>query len=124
MDTPVELPRRDEYDALGARVTRVEGDVSDIKTVLAELKVLMVRIDTRIETQLPHLATKAEIADLEARMERRFGEVDRRFGEIDRRFGEQDAKLAALPTRTYMWGILGVLLTAYACGLAALAVLK
>lgn len=82
----------------------------DIKDVLGELKVLMVRIDARIETQLPHLATKADVADLEARMERRFG--------------EQDAKLAAMPSRTYMWGILGALLTAYACGLAALAVLK
>ncbi len=31
---------------------------------------------------------------------------------------------AEKPSRTYMWGILAVLLTAYACGLAALAVLK
>jgi hypothetical protein len=34
------------------------------------------------------------------------------------------AEIAVLPTKTYMWGILGVPLTAYACGLAALAVLK
>jgi hypothetical protein len=64
----------------------------------------------RIDAQIPLLATKAEIVELEARMERRFG--------------EQDAKLAAMPSKTYMWGILGVLLTAYACGLAALAILK
>ena len=34
------------------------------------------------------------------------------------------AEITTLPSKTYMWGILGVLLTAYACGLAALAVLK
>jgi hypothetical protein len=34
------------------------------------------------------------------------------------------AELAEKPGKTYMWGILAVLLTAYACGLAGLAVLK
>lgn len=34
------------------------------------------------------------------------------------------ADLADKPGKAYMWGILAVLLTAYACGLAALAVLK
>ena len=32
--------------------------------------------------------------------------------------------LAEKPSKTYMWGILATLLTAYACGLAALAILK
>jgi hypothetical protein len=34
------------------------------------------------------------------------------------------ADLADNPGKAYMWGILAALLTAYACGLAALAVLK
>jgi hypothetical protein len=34
------------------------------------------------------------------------------------------AGFADKPGKTYMWGILAVLLTAYACGLAGLAVLK
>jgi gamma-glutamyl:cysteine ligase YbdK (ATP-grasp superfamily) len=34
------------------------------------------------------------------------------------------ADLADKPGKAYMWGILAALLTAYACGLAALAVLK
>jgi hypothetical protein len=34
------------------------------------------------------------------------------------------ADLAEKPSKAYMWGILAVLLTAYACGLAGLAVLK
>jgi hypothetical protein len=35
-----------------------------------------------------------------------------------------NAELAGKPGKLYMWGILAVLLTAYACGLAGLAVLK
>ncbi len=67
----------------------------DLKVVLGDLKVMVARIDA----QIPYLATRAEIAGLEA-------------------------KLADKPGKTYMWGILAALLTAYACGLAALAVLK
>ncbi len=99
MDNPLEPPNRGDYDALAARMTRVEGHVHDIKDTLTELKVMVARMDARLDAQLPHLATKAEIANLRA-------------------------ELAEKPGKTYMWGILGVLLTAYACGLAALAVLK
>jgi hypothetical protein len=99
LDTPVEPPNRDGYDALASRVVRVEGDVRDIKETLTDLRVMIARMDA----QLPHLATKSEIAHLEARMEAGFAEK---------------------PSKTYMWGILGVLLTAYACGLAALAILR
>lgn len=99
MDNPLEPPNRGDYDALATRMTRVEGDVHDIRDTLTELKVMVARMDARLDAQLPHLATKAEIAELRA-------------------------ELAEKPGKTYMWGILGVLLTAYACGLAALAVLK
>jgi hypothetical protein len=34
------------------------------------------------------------------------------------------ADLAEKPGKAYMWGIMAALLTAYACGLAALAILK
>lgn len=95
MDNPVEPRGGDDYDHLGGRVMRLEGDVQDIKDTLHDLKVMVARIDA----QIPYLATKAEIAGLEA-------------------------KLAEKPSQTYMWGILAALLTAYACGLAALAVLK
>ena len=47
--------------------------------------------DARWDATLPHLATKADLAEK--------------------------------PSHTYMWGILAALLTAYACGLAALAIL-
>lgn len=99
MDNPVEPQDGRAYDALASRVARVEGDVRSINDTLTELKVMVARMDARLDAQLPHLATKAEIAELRA-------------------------ELAEKPGKTYMWGILGVLLTAYACGLAALAILK
>jgi hypothetical protein len=57
-----------------------------------EVKTGVIEIKAMLTATLPHLATKAELAEK--------------------------------PGKTYMWGILAVLLTAYACGLAGLAVLK
>jgi hypothetical protein len=78
-----------------ARVSRLKDSMLDVKgsvvrleSVVAELKVMV----ARIEAQIPYLATKADLADK--------------------------------PGKAYMWGILAALLTAYGCGLAALAVLR
>jgi hypothetical protein len=78
-----------------ARVSRpedgmldVKGSVGRLELVVAELKVMVARIDA----QISYLATKADLADK--------------------------------PGNAYMWGILAALLTAYDCGLAALAVHK
>jgi hypothetical protein len=80
---------------MGNRVSRLEdgmldakGSVGRLELAVAELKVMVARIDA----QIPYLATKADLADK--------------------------------PGKAYMWGILAALLTAYACGLAALSVLK
>lgn len=86
-------PGNGHYDrGIEQRLSRVENEVRDVKDTLAELKAMVGRIDERLNATLPHLATKADLAEK--------------------------------PGKLYMWGILGVLLTAYACGLAALAVLK
>jgi hypothetical protein len=79
-----------------ASVTRLEEDMRDVKAAISRLEATTIRIETMLMATLPHLATKAELAELRA----------------------------DLPSKTYMWGILAALLTAYACGLAALAVLK
>lgn len=93
MDGPVEPSGRGPYDRdLESRLSRVENDVHDIKDILVELKVAVVRMEAKLDATLPHLATKADLAEK--------------------------------PGKTYMWGILAALLTAYACGLAALAVLR
>lgn len=73
---------------VAAAVGRIEPAVAELKNEVAELRVLV----ARIEAQFPYLATKSDLAEK--------------------------------PSKTYMWGILAVLLTAYACGLAALAILK
>lgn len=75
-----------------ARIARLEEDMRDVKATVGRLEMAIVRIETLLTATLPHLATKAELAEK--------------------------------PSKTYMWGILAVLLTAYACGLAALAILK
>jgi hypothetical protein len=75
-----------------ARISRLEADMRDVKSAVARLEATTIRIEAMLAATLPHLATKAELAEK--------------------------------PGKTYMWGILAALLTAYACGLAALAVLK
>jgi hypothetical protein len=67
---------------------RLETAVAGLTEVVADLRVMVARIDA----QIPYLATKADLAEK--------------------------------PGKAYMWGIMAALLTAYACGLAALAILK
>jgi glycerol kinase len=99
-DTPVAGPHGPHYDPLmEARVSRLEEEMREEKAARARLEAAVLRVETILTTVLPHLATKADIAELRA-------------------------ELAEKPSKTYMWGVLGVLLAAYACGLAALAVLK
>lgn len=141
MDGPVEPGGGEHYDrGVEPRLTRVENDVRDLKDTLAELKTMVARMDARLDAVLPHLATKSDLATMETRlgaMDGRLGAVDGRLGAMDGRLGALDARLDATlphlatkadladkPGKTYMWGILAALLTAYACGLAALAVLK
>jgi hypothetical protein len=113
------------------RVSGLEGDVRDLKAIALGLDARFASIDGRFERMearttrieetlielktlftatLPHLATKADLADVRTELKQDIAEV--KIG------------LAEKPSRTYMWGILAVLLTAYACGLAGLAVLK
>lgn len=158
MDNPVEPPSGGGYDALALRVTRLESDVRDMKDVQGELKLLM----AQIAAQLPYLATKSDIQQVDGRLngleakldgsgakldglsgrfdgmdaklnrlesrgigtEAKLDGLSGRFDRLETRVAGVEANLAEKPSRTYMWGILGVLLTAYACGLAALAVLK
>jgi hypothetical protein len=103
-DTPVAGPHRPHYDPLmEARVSRLEEEMREERAGRARLEAAVLRVETILTTVLPHLATKADIAELRA---------------------ELRGELAEKPSKTYMWGILAVLLTAYACGLAALAILK
>lgn len=66
---------------------------------LNRLAISVVEIKAILTATLPHLATKAELA-------------------------EPRAEAAEKPSRTYMWGVLTALITAYAAGLAALAIVR
>jgi len=43
------------------RLDRLEANFQDIKAVLGRLEPLIIRIDERLNSTLPHLATKAEL---------------------------------------------------------------
>jgi len=87
------------HPRMEARVARLEQDMQEVKAVLGRIEPLIIRIDAT----MPHLATKAELAVLGSDLR---------------------AELADKPSKTYMWGVLGVLILAYAAGLAALAVIR
>jgi hypothetical protein len=117
-DTSVAPQDGEPYDPrMEARVSRLEERMRDVQSAIGRLddrmgtledrmsriELAVARIGAMLVATLPHLATKAGVAELRTDMV---------------------AGFADKPGKTYMWGILAVLLTAYACGLAGLAVLK
>ena len=138
-DTPIAPPERPAYDpSLEARVTRLEYDRQDMQGAISQLganvahqnerlgrvesevtqlnerlgrvEIAVAEIKTLLLATLPHLTTKADIAEVRS--------------EATAMKAELINQLSEKPSKTYMWGVLAVLLTAYACGLAALAYLK
>jgi hypothetical protein len=81
-----------------ARIDRLDEDIRDIKATLARLEPMIIRIDAT----LPHLATKAELAD---------------------GLGSLRVELANKPSRLYMWGVMAAITGAYTAALAAIGVL-
>jgi hypothetical protein len=125
-DLSVEGGIRPPYDLLMEdRVARLEEDMRDVKSVLSRLEPMIVRIDATLTSTLPNLATKAEIAELRIEVTKEIAEVrtDLTKEIVDLRL-EMIQRFADVPTKTYLWGILGGLITAYGAGLAALAVIK
>ena len=97
---------RDVQSAIGrleATTGKLDERMGRLEERIGRVELAVVRIEALLAATLPHLATKAEVADLRTDMV---------------------AGFADKPGKTYMWGILAVLLTAYACGLAGLAILK
>jgi hypothetical protein len=127
VDGPVEPAGEEHYDrGIEPRLSRVENDVRDLKDTLADLKTIVVRMDARLDAVLPHLATKADLATMETRLGAMDARLDATLPHLATKADlvQLEVKLADKPGKTYMWGVLAALLTAYACGLAALAVLK
>ncbi len=135
MDGPVEPNDGGHYDpSMEPRLSRVEHDVRDLKEMLAELKTIAARTEERLGAMDVKLgATEVKLGAMDAKL----GAMDVKQGTMDARLDATlphlatkadlvllEVKLADKPGKTYMWGVLAALLTAYACGLAALAVLK
>lgn len=81
---------------------RTEDRLSRLETEVGEIKVLLHRIDERLTSTLPHLATKAELADL---------------------WTEMMTALADKPGKLFLSAAIAILIAAYGLGLAGLAAL-
>jgi hypothetical protein len=129
-DQPVEREGPEPYPhRLEMRVSRLEGDMSDVGASIARLDGRIGRLEATTErlderlgrleagfarlealftATLPHLATKEDIAMLPHLATKE--------------------EVAKLPTKGYMWGVLAVLITAmygaFGAGLAAIAMLR
>jgi septal ring factor EnvC (AmiA/AmiB activator) len=193
-DIPIAGGGPGAYDPdMEARLARLEEDSREVKAVLARLDDRMGRLEPMVErlsrlepmverlvsmfeATLPHLATKAEVAELRTEMHQGFNaqrsetnerfnglqlEMNNRLGGLQIEFSERlgnvrleiahtDSNLyneisntnsrlrndiAELrtelrvglmdkPSKTYLWGIIGVLIAAYATGLAGIALLR
>jgi hypothetical protein len=72
-------------------MSELERRVVKLESILERLEPLIIRMDEQLRSTLPHLATKAEVADLRT---------------------EVRAGLAEKPSKTYMWGVVGVMTAA------------
>lgn len=115
-DTPVEPTARGPYDpSMEPRVSRLEDDMREVKaangrleTMVADVRQAVTRIEATLTATLPHLATKAEVA-----------EILKTLPHLATK-----AALSDKPGKAYLVSLVAILLAAHAAGLAALAVLK
>lgn len=128
---------------LETRVSTLEGDVRDLRDTLSDLKTGTARIEAMLSATLPHLATKsameASIGRMEAMLTASLPRLATKSA-MQASIGGMEAMLAATlphlatnaelaekPSKTYLWGILGVLvaaiLGAFAATLAAVSIL-
>jgi hypothetical protein len=130
-DTPVAPQGGGPYDpVMEARVSRLEEDMRDAKAAhspveaaVIEIRAILPHLATKADfAALPSLATKADLAVLPSLATK--ADVAELRSEFERRMSRVERELSDKPSKIYRWAILGVLLAAYACGLAGLAVLK
>ena len=88
--------------------------MSEVKSTLGQMLPMLVRIDSMLTATLPHLATKAEVADLRTEVS---------IIRTDIQHLATKAELAEKPSKAYLWGVLAALVATYGAGLAGLAVL-
>jgi hypothetical protein len=99
---------------LEARGDRLDAKFDRLDASVQRLEVGFVRLESMLAATLPHLATKGELTATRSDLQGLLIELK----------SDISIGLAEKPGKVYMWGVLAVLLVAYACGLAGLAVLK
>jgi outer membrane murein-binding lipoprotein Lpp len=103
-----------KVDHLDTTVARLDAKVDRLDASIQRLDVGFVRLESMLAAILPQLATKGELASTRADLQGLLTELK----------SDIATGLADKPSKAYMWGVLAVMLAAYACGLAGLAVLK
>lgn len=79
-DTPVAPPSGEPYDpSIALRLSRLEDEMRDEKAARSQVEAAIIRI----EAILPHLATRADIADLRADIARVETKADLAAGKAD-----------------------------------------
>jgi hypothetical protein len=91
------------------RLARLEEDVREIKTTLAGLAPMIIRIDERLTATLPHLATRAELTTAVSDLRTEIATVR--------------VELADKPGKMWLTTAIALLIAAYVAGLAGLAAL-
>ena len=81
---------------------RTADRLDRLETTMGRLEPLIIRIDEPLNSTLPHLATKAELADLRT---------------------DVHTMLARMPTHAYLWGVMATIFAAQAVALGAAALL-
>ncbi len=56
---------------------------------------------SRLEGAYEHLATKADLAQLELRLAEKFGQLETKFGQLETKFSQLETKFSQLETRLY-----------------------
>jgi predicted nucleic acid-binding Zn-ribbon protein len=99
----------------------MDGKMADLRSAMGGLRSDMDGLRSDMGGKMTDL--RSEMTDLRSDVRTRLDILQARLDATLPHLATR-ADLAAVPTKTYMWGIMAALLTAYACGLAALAVLK
>jgi len=102
----------------------VTKEIGDVRTGLTK-EITDVRTDLGQEIANVRTDLGREVADLRIDLGKEVEDLRTDLGQkITDLRTEMIARFADVPTKTYLWGILGALITAYGAGLAALAVIR
>ena len=111
-DQPVEPTGPAAYpSALEVRVSHLESDARDTRTILADIKASLARLEAKFDATIPHLEAKFDVTipHLEAKFDATIPRLEAKFDATIPHLATKE-QVAKLPTREYLWGVVGVLI--------------